>query len=156
MIVKYPDKMLRNECSAWSFQDMAATDELTKRLEKGLEDYVGFGLSAIQIGIPVQAFAIKADRVGFVFNPKILNYSEDTDVDKEGCLSLPGVVANIRRAKEIRVRFQDETGEVYTTKMVGLTARIFQHEYDHLQGKLIIDKLNRYHRDKALKGYNYG
>ena len=156
MIVKFPNSMLTQVSSQWMFNDEAATKELTSRLEQALTDNNGYGISAVQIGIPVQAFAIKAERVGFIFNPKILNTSEDYEMAEEGCLSLPGVVSKVKRAKEIRVRFQDETGETYTTRMNGLTARIFQHENDHLQGVLFIDRLNRYHREKAMKGYNYG
>ncbi len=153
MIVKYPNTILNQVCSSWSFENEAMTSELMGRLSQALEENNGFGVSAVQIGIPVQAFAMKAERVAFMFNPKIVEKSDELESGPEGCLSIPGVVANVKRPNKIRVRFQDETGEVYTTNMSGLTARIFQHEYDHCQGILFIDRLNKYHRDKALKGY---
>jgi peptide deformylase len=74
----------------------------------------------------------------------------------EACLSFPGVTAKIKRSREIRVRFQAPSGAVVTQKFEGLTARIFQHELDHLDGVLFFNRAGRYHREKALKGFYNG
>jgi peptide deformylase len=122
-----------------------------------MNQFNGVGLSANQVGIPFRVFVMRSSPENFVcFNPKIVYYSEDTETLEEGCLSFPLVNVKIKRSKHIRVRFQVPSGETVSMSFDGLTARVFQHEIDHLDGKLFVNRANRYHRDKALKGYYDG
>jgi peptide deformylase len=74
----------------------------------------------------------------------------------EACLSVPGVSVKVKRAGEIRVRFQTPSGLTTTKTFNGLTAKTIQHEIDHLDGIMFFNRANRYHRDKAMKGYYNG
>lgn len=74
-------------------------------------------------------------------NPKILSFSEETDVEGEGCLSIPGVIADIERPIEIEIEAMNEKGEIFTRVLQGLSARCFLHENDHVNGVLSIDRV---------------
>lgn len=96
-------------------------------------------LSAIQLGYPIRLFVIKNDPyVKEVINPEILTM-EETVVMEEGCLSFPGLFRFIERPETIVVSYTKQDGQMVTQRLSGLTARAFQHEYDHLNGKLFID-----------------
>ena len=90
------------------------------------------------------------------FNPRIVYSSPEVTSMEEACVSFPGVTVKVKRSKEIRVRFQTPSGMLVTKKFDGLTARTFQHELDHLDGILFFNRANRYHREKALKGFYNG
>lgn len=120
----------------------------------------GVGLSANQVGINAQVFVmgtedgIRRD----IFNPEILETIGEDYSFKEGCLSFPGLFLYIKRPKAVKVRYQNAVGEYQTEMFTGLTARIFLHEYDHMQGiiftkhasKLKIDLANK-KREKYLR-----
>ena len=86
-----------------------------------------------------------------VFNPNITNYSEETEYGEEGCLSFPGLYVQIKRSKDIRARMTMITGEIDTAKFTGYTARLFQHEYDHIKAVDFRQRATRYHMEKAKK-----
>ncbi len=105
-----------------------------------LED--GVGLAAPQVGLSLRMFVMDyGDGPIKVINPEIIEKSEEKVIDEEGCLSLPDVFAEVERAKWIKVRFQNERGEWQEMELEGYSARVFQHEYDHLDGILFIDRL---------------
>jgi peptide deformylase len=96
-------------------------------------------LAAPQVGISEQIFVVDTGKDSFaVINPKILN-ATGSEAMEEGCLSIPDVHVVIKRATTIDVEFIDENNQKVRAKLSGLAAKVFQHEYDHLQGKLIID-----------------
>jgi peptide deformylase len=101
----------------------------------------GWGLSAPQVGINEQIFVITIgkDRMAVV-NPTIIT-KEGEEVKEEGCLSIPGIKVNVPRPEKIQVEFLDLQSETQVMLLSGVWARVFQHEYDHLQGKLILDYL---------------
>jgi len=109
-------------------------------------DENGVGLAAPQIGQNIRLFIMKffLDEETYQFitaiNPEIISYSMETEIDEEGCLSVPEVYKKIPRASHIMVKFFDEEMNPHTVEMHGYNARIFQHEYDHLEGTLFIDK----------------
>lgn len=111
------------------------------RLTKTFIDPEGVGLAATQIGNTEQYFVAKFNDKTFtpIFNPKIHSYSKQTKVFFEGCLSIPDHYAEVTRPTSIEVSFMDEYGKQIHKKLTGTAAWIFQHEYDHLQGKLFID-----------------
>ncbi|MDO8470458.1 MAG: peptide deformylase [bacterium] len=112
----------------------------------------GVGLAAPQIDISQRVIIVQGPKkpLGF-FNPRILKKSKTTQVGEEGCLSIPGLFINVKRAKEVEVECQDSKGEKVRMKASGLIARIFQHEIDHLEGKLIIDHVPFWKRSSVLK-----
>ncbi|MDR1722667.1 MAG: peptide deformylase [Tannerella sp.] len=130
----------------------------------------GIGLAAPQVGLPVQLFVIDADTVaknhpecrGFkrvMINPEILERSDETVSLEEGCLSFPGIHEKVARAKSIKVRYMDENFKEIEEYLEGFSARVVQHEYEHLTGHVFIDdispirrQLNRGKLNSLIKG----
>lgn len=116
-----------------------------------MQAHKGIGLAAPQVGINEQIFIVDTGRDAFaVINPKILKYS-GADILEEGCLSIPNVHVPIKRATSIEVEFTDENNRRVKAQLNGLAAKVFQHENDHLLGKLIIDYLSPAEQKKILK-----
>jgi peptide deformylase len=112
----------------------------------------GLGLSACQIGLPYRVFAMRGSPENLVlFNPKIVQLSSDFVLLEETSLSFPGLIVEVNRPKSLRMRFTGPDGEVRTVQYTGMTARIVQHQMDHLDGKLFYNKTTRHRRDKAFK-----
>ena len=112
--------------------------ELAQTLVESMLHHRGVGLSANQIGINERAFAMVSDietmQVIVVFNPKIIKEYNKKETMEEGCLSYPETFLQIERPYSIVVKFEDEEKKVHKIKMEGLMARIFLHEYDHMEG----------------------
>ena len=111
----------------------------------------GLGLAANQVGLNFRMFAMEGEPARVCFNPKIVSQSDEQVLLEEGCLSFPGLVVKVKRSRHCRIRFTGPNGEVYTEQFTGMTARVIQHEVEHLDGMLFFDKANRYHRDAAFK-----
>jgi peptide deformylase len=110
------------------------------------------GLAANQVGTPYRIFAMRGSPENFVcYNPRIVEKSQKEIVLEEGCLSYPNLIIKIKRPESIRVRFSTPNGDTITKQFTGMTARVFQHEYDHLEGIRFYDKANRFHRDQAMR-----
>lgn len=115
----------------------------------------GVGLSANQIGLPYQLFVAQTyDAQGTqkfyaIFNPRIEKYSPESVTHEEGCLSIPGLYGNVPRARSVVLAGYDKSGKIVKIKAWGLLARIFQHETDHLNGKLFVDRTKDTHRIDA-------
>ena len=111
---------------------------IAKTLVENMHHYEGVGLSANQIGMDVRAFAmirdIEHNEVIVCFNPVILDSSGDFNLCEEGCLSYPDKFINVRRPDKIYVMYEDEEGKEHKIKLEGFPSRVFQHEYDHLEG----------------------
>lgn len=114
--------------------------EMTK-LTKAFVDPEGVGLASTQIGESEQYFIAKMDGKKFTafFNPKILSYSKQKKKFFEGCLSIPDYYGEVERPTSVTVSYMDESGKQVKKELTGSKAWFFQHEYDHLQGKLMID-----------------
>lgn len=144
-ILHYPDSRLREPGK----KVMAMTDELRQLIDDMAETMYaapGVGLAATQIGEPWQIFVVDCAAEGepsdfraFV-NPEIIS-TEGARVFEEGCLSFPTAREEIERADRVRVRAQDRDGKPFELEAEGLLATAIQHEYDHLQGILMIDRL---------------
>jgi len=112
--------------------------------------YRGVGLAAPQVGINEQIFVVDTGKEVFAaINPKIIK-TAGREVMEEGCLSVPLALVEIKRAKTVWVEFIDQDNAQVRAKLDGLAAKAFQHEYDHLQGKLILDYLGPKDRSKIL------
>lgn len=117
-----------------------------------MRDYHGLGLSANQVGLNLRAFVIGNDDFRMsVFNPEIVSVSSDTTLMEEGCLSFPGVFLKVQRPTTIKVRYQNPKGELVEEDYNGLTARIFLHEYDHMQGITMQSRVSKLKWDMATK-----
>lgn len=125
--------------------------ELAEALVKTMIDNNGMGLSACQVGLPYAVFAMIGEPNHVMFNPKVVGKSTETIELEEGCLSFPGLVAPITRARHVRVRFTGPDGETTTKQFIGMSARVIQHEMDHLEGVLFFNHLPRVQRDRLFK-----
>ena len=127
--------------------------ELARNLTETMLQYNGVGLSANQCGLPYRVFVVKSNPVIACFNPIIVATGEKQVFLDEGCLSYPGFFVKIKRPQSIKMRFTMPNGETVTNVYSGITARIFQHELDHLEGFNFKARATQYHRDKANKDY---
>ena len=125
---------------------MMITDDIVTLLDDMYETMVahdGIGLAAPQIGKNLQIAVIEIDEETGLFeliNPEIIE-AKGEDIDVEGCLSIPETYGTVKRADEVTVRYFDREGEEIEVTAYGYLARAFQHELDHLQGKLFIDQM---------------
>jgi peptide deformylase len=99
----------------------------------------GVGLAAPQVGVSLRIIVMDDGKPRAMINPEIVYKSEEKVVAEEGCLSVPEIFENVERSKEVIVRYKDESGVEREEKFVDYSARIVQHEYDHLDGILFID-----------------
>ena len=113
----------------------------------------GIGLSANQVGLPLKMCVIELNKNDplIMLNPRITKMSDKTVKSQEGCLSLPGADLTINRHSKVTAEYEDVTGETKTLEATGLLANCLQHEIDHLNGILIINRVNHYYKSKALK-----
>jgi peptide deformylase len=120
-----------------------------------LDRYKGVGLAAVQVGVPKRFFITRIgnDTPRAFINPSIIETSEELADYEEGCLSLPGVWGQIMRPKMVRIQAWNEKGKPFTIGADGILARVIQHEYDHLDGALFIDKLSALKRERLLNKY---
>lgn len=152
-LVNHNDPILTTPCQPFNFMSPPFDPtQFAKDLVKFMYDNNGIGLAANQVGVPYRVFAMRGQPENFVcFNPKIV-WKSDAKVElEEGCLTYNGLLVKITRPQHIRVRFNTPNGDMLTKQFTGMTARIFQHELDHLDGEVFYNKANRYHRDQALK-----
>lgn len=121
-----------------------------KNLEKTFDEMLeimhkakGIGLAANQIGITKRFFILDIDDVvRKIINPEILEKSSNSIEMEEGCLSIPGIYKSVRRPEKIKVKYLNEKGEEIIEDMDGLLSRAFQHELDHLDGVLFVEKIS--------------
>jgi peptide deformylase len=120
-----------------------------------LERHKGIGLAAVQVGIPLRFFITRVgnDTPRVFINPSIIETSEELVDYEEGCLSLPGIWGQIMRPKMVRFQARNEKGKPFTMDAGGILARVMQHEYDHLDGALFIDKFSALKRERLLNKY---
>jgi peptide deformylase len=119
-----------------------------------MDDALGIGLAATQIGVLHRVLVYRADPedpLTALVNPVIEWSSEEIEAASEGCLSLPFVHVEVERPAEVRVRARDARGEELELRASGLTARVIQHEIDHLDGILILDRISREERKEAMR-----
>lgn len=130
--------------------------ELSKELVDIMYRYDGLGLAAPQVGINKRIFVMKgASRQMIFVNPIIMSLSTETTILEEGCLSFPGLFLKLRRPTALTYSAQTVEGKNMIVTLSGLAARVFLHEYDHLDGKLFVDKASKIKlqraREKLLK-----
>lgn len=118
--------------------------ELIKKMRVVMEEANGIGLAANQIELDMRVFVAQVERKFYaIFNPEITSISKEIDVAVEGCLSVPERTDEVTRPYRVTLKGFDKSGKKITIKAWGLLARVFQHEVDHLNGKLFIDHLKK-------------
>ena len=125
--------------------------ELANRLIVTMNKHNGVGLSANQCGLPYRVFVMRSNPTLVCFNPKIIDSVSAEISLEEGCLSHPFLYVPIKRPSMVKVRFTDAFGVTKTEKFIGLTARCFQHEFDHLEGINYLNRANPIHVDRAKR-----
>ena len=129
--------------------------QIKEDLIETMDHFKGIGLSGNQVGIMERVFVMysnftKREKI-VCFNPKITFESETQELMDEGCLSYPGMWLKVKRSSWIEVEYEDENGEVIKDTFTDLTARVFQHEYDHMEGLDFTKKVSRLRLDRANK-----
>ncbi len=144
------EKFLREKTEAFDFSRHTKKEiaELVRKMRKLMKAANGIGLSANQIGLPWRFFVAEVEgqngpKFYAVFNPKIEKSGGAKELEEEGCLSIPGIYGEVGRASKVTLKGQDQHGRPLKIKAWGLLARVFQHETDHLEGKLITDRAKR-------------
>ena len=143
-IVNYPHPALREKT-----RDVEVTDEVRAvagRMLALMAEAEGVGLAAPQVGLDWRMFVCRLPEAGaepaVYVNPRLELHKGDVEVHEEGCLSLPGLTADIRRPVAATITALDLEGNEFRREASGFEARIWQHETDHLDGVLIIDRMN--------------
>lgn len=154
-VVKYGDDILRQKLKPVDFEKIKpALPQLLQDMEETCRTVRGVGLAANQIGLDLRLAVIlvpESEKENaplkryVIINPEIVSLRGEK-VEEEGCLSMPGLWVEIKRATDVTLKYTDENGQEQTKRARGLLAKAFQHEVDHLDGKLCID-----HVDPALK-----
>ena len=146
-ILKYPDHRLRAPNAPIGCFD-ESLQKLANEMFEVMYDDDGVGLAAPQVGANVRLMVFnetgdkeKKEAEVVLVNPRIISTSKDAKVFEEGCLSFPNMYGDVIRPSKVRVRAQDLAGKTFVINISGFPARIFQHEYDHLQGALFCDRL---------------
>jgi peptide deformylase len=150
---KHGDPVLRSRALEVERFDDGLRDQI-RRMGLLMDDALGIGLAATQVGLMNRVLVYRVDGDGAIaalVNPVLEWTGEERETMEEGCLSLPGVLVEVARAVHARVRARDERGEEILIEASGLEARVIQHELDHLDGVLIVDRTSREQRKEAMR-----
>src|ERR671939_920244 len=150
---KYGDPGLRSKARPIEVFDDALREEVG-RMGALMHDSMGIGLAATQVGALRRVLVYRVEHespINALVNPEIEWSGREKEWMEEGCLSLPGVHVDVERPVRVRVRAQDPHGERIVVEASGLEARVIQHEMDHLDGVLILDRTPRDQRKQAMK-----
>ena len=156
-LIYYPNKFLEKAVQPVDLENPSFDPkELHKEMIELMLASQGIGLSANQIGLDQQVFVMgdKPDNTNICINPTVLEYTEETVLDLEGCLSFPHMYVKINRPKEILAEFYDENLEKQTVKIDGYSAKCYLHELDHLLGITMKDRVSKLKWDMAKKKSN--
>lgn len=145
MLITHPNKILRQKTKP--ITDFSDIPKIIEEMKICMYKGNGVGLAAPQIGLDSQIFISGLEKTLVFINPKVECYGPIV-LKSEGCLSFPGVTLNIKRFSKAKIKAQNAQGEFFEMDTYGLLAHVIQHEYDHLQGKLMIDHLPLFKRRK--------
>ncbi len=150
---KYGDPVLRSRALAIERFDAELLEEVA-RMGRLMQNAYGIGLAATQVGVMHRLLVYRTELEGAIaalVNPVLEWASGASEGAEEGCLSLPGVAVEVDRPIHVRVSAQDERGQPILIEASGLEARVIQHEMDHLDGVLILDRTSRDQRKQAMR-----
>jgi peptide deformylase len=152
-----PHDTLVQSSTPWDFSADGDAEQLEKDMCNFMIAAGGIGLAANQIGLAKRVFVMGSNNIeGFptpfaLFNPRIIEASSEMVLDREGCLSYPGLFLTINRAEWIVAEYQDSQGNTKEVKIDGYLAKCFQHELDHLDGVCFVDKVSQMKLNLAMK-----
>jgi len=150
---KFGDPVLRSKARPIEVFDDALRDEIS-RMAALMHDSMGIGLAATQVGALRRLLVYRVEHdspINVLINPELEWSGKEKEWMEEGCLSLPGVHVDVERPVDVRVRAQDPRGKPIVIEASGLEARVIQHEMDHLDGVLILDRTPRDQRKEAMR-----
>jgi peptide deformylase len=151
-VKKYPDPLLRKMAALVEEID-DGIHTIIQDMFDTMEDEFGVGLAAPQIGISKRIITVSINEKGFehlaLINPEIVHASKETAVSEEGCLSIPRINADVERPREVVVHGTTRNGRAVEIDASGLLARVLQHEIDHLNGVLFIDRLSEIEKKRT-------
>jgi peptide deformylase len=153
LVRKHGDPVLRSRALKVAAFDGNLRDQV-RRMAQLMEEALGIGLAATQVGLMNRVLVYRVDADGAtaaLVNPVLEWAGDEREAMEEGCLSLPGVLVEVERPVHVRVRAQDERGDDIIVEASGLEARVIQHEMDHLDGVLILDRTSREQRKVAMR-----
>jgi peptide deformylase len=153
LVRKYGDPVLKSRALEIDRFDDALRDEV-RRMGQLMHDGLGIGLAATQVGVMHRVLVYRVEpaaAIAALINPMLEWSSREEEGMEEGCLSLPGVLVGVERPIHVLVRALDEYGEPIVVEASGLEARVIQHEMDHLDGVLILDRTTRDERKQAMR-----
>ena len=153
-LIKYPNEILAREVKNVDLENPGFDPvELKAEMVKFMIDNNGIGLAANQIGLDAKVFVMgdSEENSTMCINPTVLQYTEDTQDDIEGCLSFPNIFVKIKRPKEILAEWYDENLEKQTVKIEGYSAKCYLHEMDHLLGITFKDRASKLKWNMATK-----
>jgi peptide deformylase len=156
-LVLEDDPILRKRGKLFDFDNpQEDPKKLTEELLEAMHKHEGLGLSACQIGVDLKVFTMMADvdKPIVCFNPSITDYSVETTYMREGCLSFPGLWFAVQRHYGVNVTFANVDGGNMSASFIQLAAKVFQHEYDHMLGKLYLEYASDYMVKNARKKQN--
>jgi peptide deformylase len=149
------DPVLRTRASEVARFDEPLREQI-ERMREIMERALGVGLAATQVGVLARVLVYRVEPDGpiaAVVNPRVEWHGDDTEGAEEGCLSIPGIRVNVDRYVHLRVGGRDESGAPLTIEASGLEARVLQHEIDHLDGVLMLDRTSRQERRDAMRAW---
>jgi len=154
-LIMSPDPWLEKQVSEFDFDKLDA-DEISGSMTDLMQKHYGLGLAANQVGLDAQIFVIKPslldDKSSLTFiNPVIESVTINTDVMPEGCLSHPDLFLKIKRPRGVVVKYLDTAGKQCILELYDIDARVFLHEYDHLQGIEFTDRVSKLRLEMAMK-----
>lgn len=149
----FGDPVLRKKAKPVQVIDRQIKDICKSMVEVVMREK-GLGLAAPQIGISKRIFVLDIeDEFHILINPELIEASQEVEETKEGCLSIPGVYADVARSTRVVVEGQNLSGERVRLEGEGMIARAIQHEMDHLNGTLLLDRLSPARRQSLIKEY---
>ena len=161
-VFQYPHETLSQTSTPWNQADkIQGYDDIEKfeaDMIKTMLNERGMGLAANQIGITKRFFAIGHEsfdtfkKHAIIWNPQVINFSKDLEIDVEGCLSFKNIFVKVERPKVIEVKYETTQGKTEFAKLDGMESKCFQHELDHLDGITFNKRVSKLRWDMARKG----
>jgi peptide deformylase len=170
-IYAFGHAVLREKCTEIAISDYENLSELLANMWETMYHTNGVGLAAPQIGKAIRIFIVDTEQITddekrkgngtkkVFINATMLEETGEPEGYEEGCLSIPGIRGEVIRKPIIRIAFQDETGALHEEVFDGLSARVIQHEYDHIEGQLFTDKISPFKKQmvrRKLEGIKIG
>lgn len=153
--VDHKDSVLTTPAIRFDFEkSLSDPIDIATNLAQTMISHKGLSISAPSCGLPYRIFLLNGQPIWACFNPIITEYSDESVILPESCVTHPGLHVKIKRPAVVRVRFFQPNGEVYNGILEGLTSRLFQHEMDHLDGIDYLTRATKFHLDQAKKSLN--